>query len=71
MAHIAVQKWIDEGGLRGPATTSTAVVEIHRRFCELLPDELLWVEHPPTKELIRVVPGEFRQHDVESDGMCL
>jgi Fic family protein len=63
-AHIAVQKWIDEGGLRGPATTRTAVLEIHRRFCELLPDDLLWVEHPTTKELIPVVPGEFRQHDV-------
>jgi Fic family protein len=64
VAHIAVQKWIDEGGFRGPATTSAAVVEIHRRFCELLPDELLWVEHPTTKERIRVVPGEFRQRDV-------
>jgi Fic family protein len=63
-AHITVQKWIDEGGLRGAATTSSAVLEIHRRFCELLPDELLWVEHPATKERIPVVPGEFRQHDV-------
>jgi Fic family protein len=63
-AHIAVQKWIDEGGLGGSATTSAAVLEIHRRFCELLPNELLWVEHPTTKERLPVVPGEFRQHDV-------
>jgi Fic family protein len=63
-AHIAVQKWIDEGGLRGPATTTGAVLEIHRRFCELLPDELLWVKHPTTKERFPVVPGEPRQHDV-------
>jgi Fic family protein len=63
-AHIAVQKWIDEGGLKGPATTTGAVLEIHRRFCEPLPDELLWVEHPTTKERIPVVPGQLRQHDV-------
>jgi Fic family protein len=63
-AHVAVQKWIDDGGLRGPATTSGAALEIHRRFCELLPDELLWVEHPTTKGRIPVVPGKLRQHDV-------
>lgn len=64
-AHIAVQKWIDDGGLTGPATSSTAIVEIHRRFCALLPDELLWVELPPTKEKIPVVPGALRARDVE------
>jgi Fic family protein len=63
-AHIAVQKWIDEDGLKGPATTSAAVLEIHRRFCEHLPDELLWVEHPTTKERIPVEPGQYRQVDV-------
>jgi len=40
-AHIAVQQWIDSGGLRGRPTTPSAVCEIHRRFCELLPDDLL------------------------------
>jgi Fic family protein len=64
-AHVAVQKWIDDGGLTGPATASAAILEIHRRFCELLPDELLWVEFPTTKEKIRVVPGALREHDVE------
>ena len=64
-AHIAVQKWIDEGGLKGRATTGEAILEIHRRFCELLPEELLWVEHATTKEKLPVVPGEFRKHDVE------
>lgn len=47
-AHIAVQKWIDEGGLRNNAATLDGICEIHRRFCELLPDELLWVEDPET-----------------------
>ena len=63
-AHIAVQKWIDEGGLKKPATTSAAVLEIHRRLCELLPDELLWVEHPTTKKRIPVEPGQLRQYDL-------
>ncbi|MEW8438537.1 MAG: Fic family protein [Candidatus Thiodiazotropha taylori] len=64
-AHVTVQKWIDEGALKGRATTVDAILEIHRRFCELLPDELLVIEHPTTKEQLRVMPGEPRQHDVE------
>src|SRR3989449_3388426 len=42
-AHITVQKWIDGGGLRGRAVTSDGSREIHRRFCELLPEDLLRV----------------------------
>src|SRR5690606_10154777 len=34
-------------------------------FCELLPDDLLWVEDPATKDRIRVVPGELRKRDVQ------
>ena len=64
-AHIAVQKWIDEDGLKIPATSVGAILEIHRRFCELLPAELLVIEHPTAKEKIPVVPGAFREHDVE------
>src|SRR5216683_7633347 len=58
-AHITVQKWIDNGGLKGRAVTADSIREIHRRFCELLPDDLLWVKNH------RVIPGELRQHDVE------
>ena len=64
-ANIAVQKWIDEGGLKIPATSAGAILELHRRLCELLPAELLVIEHPTTKEKIPVVPGAFREHDVE------
>jgi Fic family protein len=64
-AHIAVQKWIDKGGLEGRATTADGIIECHRRFCELLPDDLLWVAHPQTKEKLPVVPGDLREHDVE------
>jgi Fic family protein len=64
-AHIEVQKWIDEGGLKGRAVTVEGICEIHRRFCELLPEDLLWIENPETKERIRVVPGELRHRDVK------
>lgn len=64
-AHIEVQQWIDEKGLAGRATTAAGLKEIHRRFCELLPDDLLWVEYPDTGERVRVVPGEFRERDVK------
>ena len=63
-AHIAVQHWIDTGGLKSPATTADSIAEIHRRFCEQLPPDLLWVEYPETKEKIEVVPGELRHRDV-------
>jgi Fic family protein len=63
IAHIAVQEWIDEGGLNGRATTQEGIVEVHRRFCELLPEELLWVENE-TKERIQVIPGKLRDRDV-------
>jgi hypothetical protein len=63
-AHIAVQEWIDNGGLKGRAMTGGAICEIHQRFSAELPDDLLWVEDPQTKEKIKVVPGELRNRDV-------
>ena len=62
-AHIAVQKWIDDGGLKGRAATTHGIREVHRRFCELLPEDLLWVEDPDTKERVPVVAGELRRKD--------
>ena len=48
-----------------PEATPEAACEIHRRFCELLPDELLWVENKETGEKIRVEPGKLRVRDVK------
>ena len=31
-AHIAVQRWIDDGGLNGRATTVEAIQDVHRRL---------------------------------------
>src|SRR5262249_31721386 len=67
-AHIAVQQWIDERNLQGSVTTASAICEIHRRFCSLLPDDLLWVENPETHERMRVVPGKLRETNVRVGG---
>lgn len=64
-AHITVQKWIDEGGLGETALTKQGIKEIHKRFCDLLPEELLIVEDPKTKREVKIIPGEFRVDDVK------
>ncbi|PRA51845.1 Fic family protein [Brucella pituitosa] len=64
-AHVAVQKWIDEGGMVEPPTAPASIIELHRRFCEMLPPELLFVLNPKTGETIPVVPGELRTRYVE------
>lgn len=63
-AHIAVQHWIDTGGLKAPATSTDAIVAIHRRFCEQLPADLLRIEDTATRRKIKVTPGAFRSRDV-------
>ncbi|MEM9843361.1 MAG: Fic family protein [Pseudomonadota bacterium] len=64
-AHITVQKWIDEDGMADPSTAPASIIEMHRRFCELVPEDLLWVEYPGTGERVKVVPGELRDRYVE------
>jgi Fic family protein len=64
-AHIAVQQWIEEGGLEGRATSPNGIYEIHKRFGELLPDDLLWIQDPETDENIRLIPGEPRKNHVK------
>jgi Fic family protein len=63
-AHTAVQQWIDGGGLKGGAATAEAIREIHRRFCEALPEDLLWIEDPAMHERRKVIPGTLRARDV-------
>lgn len=63
-AHITVQQWIDGGGLRGRAVSASGLCEIHRRFAERLPDDLLWIEAPDTGHRLPVVPGDLRDRDV-------
>lgn len=64
-AHVAVQEWIDDDGMQETPTAPGSILELHRRFCELLPPELLFVEHPETGERIPVIPGALRDGYVE------
>lgn len=64
-AHMAVQQWIDEGGLRGRAVNPDGICQIHKRFGDLLPPELLSVEDSESGEKMEVVPGALRQRDVK------
>jgi len=63
-AHIAVQAWIDAGGLAGRAAAAGSLCEIHRRFTDLLPPALLCVEDPDTGERTTLVAGALRHRDV-------
>lgn len=64
-AHIEVQRWIDGGGLTGRVATRSGICEIHRRFYDLLPEELRWAEDPETHERVKVATGELRVRDVK------
>ena len=58
-AHITVQQWIDEdGGLHGKEFSADAICEIHRRFGELLPEEL---RDSNPEGILRCVDGEWTQ----------
>lgn len=67
-AHISVQRWIDDGGITNRALTVEGILEIHKRFCELLPEELLWAEDSQRAKKVRVPGGKLREHDVQVGG---
>ena len=52
-AHIAVQTWIDDGGVDGFALTAAGLRQIHRRFCDQVPGSLRRLTDPRTGEEIR------------------
>lgn len=64
-AHVAVQQWVDEGAIKGAAFAVDSLRQLHGRFSELLPNELLTVSDPDTGRQITVVAGEFRNDDVQ------
>jgi Fic family protein len=61
IAHIEVQKAIDEGkDDRFEPLTSAYAQWLHREFCRRLPDAMLWAEDPHTHRRVRVEPGVLR-----------
>lgn len=63
-AHIAVQEWIDAGGLHGDLFSADALCAIHRRFYENVPESLHWVTNPETGKKLRVIGGALRDVNV-------
>ncbi len=64
-AHIEVQQLIDRGQAPAPVVSVEFLRWVHREFCQRLPEELLWVEHPDTGARLPVIPGEFRTSHVQ------
>ncbi len=65
VAHIEVQKMIDEGSAPDVSPLSLEyILWLHKEFCSRLPDELLLVENPDTGEKIKVTPGQLRERSV-------
>jgi Fic family protein len=66
VAHIEVQKMIDEGADDSSVPlTGTYATWLHREFCSRLPEDMLWVGGKNSRQKIRVVPGKLRDGEVE------
>ena len=66
VAHIRVQQLIDaRQDLDAPVTSIEYLTWIHREFCQLLPDDLRWVENPDMGGRLRVEPGALRHSTVQ------
>ncbi len=64
-AHIAVQRWIDEGHLDGHELTNEGLCQIHREFASRLPEDLLWIDGPKSGQRLRIEPGQPRTDDAQ------
>jgi Fic family protein len=67
-AHIAVQRWIDQGGLgdTSPAAGSS-LLQIHDRFFSEFP-EPQWVQDRQGERTVLVLPGSYRRdHTIVGD----
>jgi len=65
VAHIEVQKMIDEGNAPNinPASFEY-ILWMHKEFCSRLPNEMLWTENPETGERLQIIPGQLRKESV-------
>ena len=66
-SHIEVQKKIDEKAVEKIENVASReyVSWIHEEFYKLLPDELKVVKNPDTGKIVKVIPGKFRDGDVQ------
>ena len=63
-SHIALQELIDSDKSPKPILSTEYLKWSHLEFCSRLPEEMLIVENPTTKEQATVIPGEFRRQEV-------
>src|ERR1700741_4489798 len=64
-AHIEVQRMIDaRTDIPRPPASQAFVRWTHREFCARMPESLLFVENPDTRERLHIAPGELRTRDV-------
>lgn len=64
LAHIEVQKMIDEG-LAPPLWPCTPFIKwVHEQFCNRMPAELLRVEDTDSGSVVMMTAGEFRTQEV-------
>lgn len=65
VAHIAVQKIIDDGLAPDLYPISSQYGQwIHKEFCSRLPEELLSIKNPDTGQEIKIIPGKHRDGTV-------
>ena len=64
-AHIMVQEWIDHGGIKNNFFSRETICEIHRRFCEVLPEDLLHADDHDSAKKTKIIPGFLRNRDVK------
>lgn len=61
-AHVIVQKWIDEGSIKGNEVQVSTLCEIHKKFYELMPEEMLHIG--VKNKQIQIIPGELRRNEI-------
>lgn len=66
VAHIDVQLLIDEGLKANLNPISSEYGRwIHEEFCSRSPEELLWVKNPDTGIKVKIIPGHYRDGNVQ------
>jgi len=64
VAHVEVQRMIDQGWMPFPPLSVDGIRWIHQEFCSRLSDSFLEIEDPSKGTMVRVTPGELRSHHV-------
>lgn len=64
-AHIEVQAYIDQAEISDEISSLQFICSIHKKFYDLLPDELKWVGSSSASKRKKVEAGKLRDGDVQ------